>query len=49
MTKRQMQILKEMIKEYEFLAKYNGGKDYEKYSTLLEICKEVKVKEENNG
>lgn len=44
MTKKQLQILNEMIKEYELLAKYNGGKDYEKYSLLCEICKEVKAK-----
>lgn len=49
MTKRQMKILEEMIKEYELLAKYNGGKDYEKYSLLVDICKEVKVKEESNA
>ncbi len=49
MTKRQIKILEEMIKEYELLAKYNGGKDYEKYSLLVDICKEVKAKGAANG
>lgn len=46
MTKKAMMILDDMIKEYELLAKYNGGKDYERYSVLCDICKELKEKEE---
>lgn len=45
MTKKAMMILKDMIKEYELLAKYNGGRDYERYSVLCDICKELKEKE----
>jgi hypothetical protein len=45
MTKREIKILEEMIKEYELLAKYNGGRDYERYSLLLKICREAKAKE----
>lgn len=45
MTKEAMQILTDMIKEYELLAKYNGGRDYQRYTVLCEICKELKAKE----
>lgn len=45
MTNEAMQILEDMIKEYELLAKYNGGRDYKRYSDLLDICKELKDKE----
>lgn len=34
MTKEYKAILKDMIKEYELLAKYNGGKDYLRYNAL---------------
>ena len=49
MTKRQrkIEILEAMIKEYELLARYNTSKgDYERYTVLVEICNEVKAKEE---
>ena len=46
MTKEAMRILEDMIKEYELLAKYNGGRDYQRYSVLLDICKELKEKEQ---
>ena len=49
MTKKEIKILEEMIKEYELLAKYNGGRDYERYSLLLKICREVKAKEAINA
>lgn len=43
LTKRQIEILNDMIKEYELLARYNTGKrDHERYSLLCDICKEVK-------
>ena len=43
---RKIEILEDMIKEYELLARYNTSKgDYERYTVLIEICKEVKEKE----
>ena len=49
MTKEAMRILEDMIKEYELRAKYNGGRDYQRYSVLLDICKELKEKEERRS
>ena len=37
MTKEYKAILKDMIEEYELLAKYNGGKDYLRWN-VLQAC-----------
>lgn len=34
MTKEFIAILEDMVKEYELLAKYNGGKDYLRWNVL---------------
>ena len=44
MEKQTLSVIKDMIKEYELLAKYNGGKDYERYSALLDVYKELSKK-----
>ena len=49
MTKEAMKILEDMVKEYELLAKYNGGRDYKRYSVLYDICRELKEKEAAEG
>lgn len=42
MTKEFMAILEDMIKEYELLAKYNGGKDYLRWNVLRTCADEAK-------
>lgn len=42
MTKEFIAILKDMAKEYELLAKYNGGKDYLRWDALLAAVDEAK-------
>lgn len=37
MTKEFIAILEDMIREYELLAKYNGGKDYLRWN-VLQAC-----------
>ena len=38
LSNREKEVLAGMIKEYELLAKYNGGLDYERYSLLLKVA-----------
>ena len=42
MTKEYKAILKDMIEEYELLAKYNGGKDYLRWNVLQACIDEAK-------
>lgn len=42
MTKEYIAILEDMSKEYELLAKYNGGKDYLRWNVLLACIDEAK-------
>ena len=42
MTKEFIAILEDMVKEYELLAKYNGGKDYLRWNALLAAVDEAK-------
>ena len=42
MTKEFMAILEDMIREYELLAKYNGGKDYLRWNVLRTCADEAK-------
>lgn len=46
MTKEFIAILEDMSKEYELLAKYNGGKDYLRWNALLVALKELKTDDE---
>ena len=43
MTKEFIAILEDMSKEYELLAKYNGGKDYLRWNALQVALKELKA------
>lgn len=42
MTKEYKAILKDLIKEYELLAKYNGSKDYLRWNVLRACLEEQK-------
>ena len=42
--KAKIMVLKDMIKEYQLLAKYNGGTDYDKYCALEFAVKELEKK-----
>lgn len=42
MTKEFIAILEDMVKEYELLAKYNGGKDYLRWNALCAAVDEAK-------
>ena len=42
MTKEYKAILKDLIKEYELLAKYNGAKDYLRWNALRDALVEIK-------
>lgn len=42
MTKEFIAILEDMVKEYELLAKYNGGKDYLRWNVLQACIDEAK-------
>lgn len=42
MTKEFIAVLEDMVKEYEFLAKYNGGKDYLRWNVLQACIDEAK-------
>ena len=42
MTKEFIAIIEDMAKEYELLAKYNGGKDYLRWNALNVILEEQK-------
>lgn len=37
-----IKILEDLYKEYEFFAKYNGGRDYKRYCALEFAVKELK-------
>ncbi len=39
-----IKVLKDMLKEYELLAKYNGGTDYDRYCALDMAIKELEQK-----
>ena len=43
-------VLKDMLKEYEILAKYNGGIDYDRWTALEFAIKalSVEIRGENN-
>lgn len=42
MTKEFIAIIEDMVKEYELLAKYNGGKDYLRWNALQACIDEAK-------
>ena len=42
--KAKIMVLKDMIKEYKLLAKYNGGTDYDKYCALEFAVRELEKK-----
>ena len=42
MTKEFIAVLEDMVKEYELLAKYNGGKDYLRWNVLQACIDEAK-------
>lgn len=46
MTKEFIAILEDMEKEYELLARYNGGGDYLRWNALRVALKELKKTEE---
>ena len=48
MTKEFIAILEDMTKEYELLAKYNGGKDYLRWNVLRACLEEQKQIEKLN-
>lgn len=48
MTKEYVAILEDMIKEYELLAKYNGGRDYLRWIVLRACLDEQKQIEKLN-
>lgn len=45
MTKEYIAILEEIVKDYEFLAKYNGAEDYLKWN-VLRACLEEQQEQE---
>lgn len=46
MTKEFIAILEDITKEYELLARYNGGGDYLRWNALRVALKELKKTEE---
>lgn len=48
MTKEFIAILEDMVKEYELLSKYNGGKDYLRWNVLQACIDEAKDHEEKD-
>lgn len=39
---KKIKVLESILKEYELLAKYNCGKDYDRYSALYFAIQELK-------
>lgn len=49
MTNEFIAILEDMAKEYELLAKYNGGRDYLRYNALEAALMELREEGEDES